>query len=1023
MKMRGYLRLLVLAWLSALTLLAYEQHGQVVFGGLPIPGVTVTATKGDAKVTTITDGMGQYVFPDLPEGTWSIQVEMSGFTPVKQDVEVTATGAPTTFELKLKSLSEMQATVQTPALAQPRPAVSAAAPAKPAAPSPAKPKPAATTQAANGTPAAPGAAAAAAPPPAPAPSELSQQANDGFLVNGSQVNGGASPFALNPAFGNNRRGPRSLYTYLLQFNVGNSALNAKPFSLTGQDTPKAGYNNITGQGSVQGPLRIPHLLKNGPTFFINYSLNRTRNATNAESLMPTQAQRDGDLSSFTAPIFNPATLLPFAGNQIPQSQISPQAVALLNYFPLPNLTGSSRYNYQVPVTGVSHADFINSRLQKQVGRKNTILGTFAFQSTRANNPNASGFPFLDTTSGLNMNINPQFRRQWTPRLSSTFQVQYTRAALHSYSFFENKTNVSGLAGITGNNQDPTYWGPPNLGFGSSAITGLGDGLPSFNRPQTGTVKVDDTWNHGRHTLSFGADFIRQEWNYLSQSNPRGGFSFNGTATAVPGIPASGSDFADFLLGIPDNATLAFGNADKYLRASNYDASIQDDWRVNSALTLNGGVHYGYQAPVSELYGRLVNLDVAQGFTAVAPVLGSNPVGSLTGQNYPSSLVRPDKHAFEPALGLAWRPISGSSLVVRAAYQLRYNTSIYQAIATQMDQQSPLSTSLNVPNTAATPLTLANGFVGNPASNPYSFAIDPNFKIGYVQNWNLTLQKDLPFGLQMQANYTGIKGTRLTQTFYPNSWAPGGADPCPSCPVGFPYEVSNGNSTRNAGSFQLRRRLHNGFTALGQYTYAKAIDDLGSGAAQNWRDLSAERGLSSFDQRHQITGQLQYTSGMGIGGGTFLTGWKAAVLKEWTFVIPITWGTGSPENPNYTLGQLGGTSANGPLRPDYTGASLYAGAPAGVFLNQAAFATPAPGMFGDAGRDSITGPDKFSFGASMQRTFRVNDRVTLNLRVDSTNTLNHVVFGSYIANYPSTQLGIPSGPNQMRQLTTTAQFRF
>src|SRR6202041_1310565 len=108
--------------------------------------------------------------------------------------------------------------------------------------------------AAAGTPAA--AAQTAAAPPAPGapappgpPSEANAQAADGFLVNGSQVNGGASPFALNPAFGNNRRGPRSLYTYMLQFNLGNSALNAKPFSLTGQDTPKAGYNNITGQGS------------------------------------------------------------------------------------------------------------------------------------------------------------------------------------------------------------------------------------------------------------------------------------------------------------------------------------------------------------------------------------------------------------------------------------------------------------------------------------------------------------------------------------------------------------------------------------------------------------------------------------------------------------------------------------------------------------------------------------------------------------------------------------------------------
>jgi hypothetical protein len=242
-------------------------------------------------------------------------------------------------------------------------------------------------------------------------------------------------------------------------------------------------------------------------------------------------------------------------------------------------------------------------------------------------------------------------------------------------------------------------------------------------------------------------------------------------------------------------------------------------------------------------------------------------------------------------------------------------------------------------------------------------------------------------------------------------------------VGFDYEASNGNSTRNSGSIQLRRRLHNGFQASAQYTYAKAIDDLPSGQAQNWQDLSAERGLSTFDQRQNLVVNLQYTSGMGIGGGTFLSGWRGQVIKEWTFVVPITWGTGNPFNPNYTTGFLGGTAFNGPLRPSYTGEPLYAGAPAGLYLNPAAFATPVPGTFGDAGRDTLTSPDRFSLGASLQRTFRVNDRVTLNLRVDSTNALNHPVVTNYFINYPAPNLGAPSVVGSMRAMTTTAQFRF
>ena len=760
MKTSGYLRLLAAGWLSALILLASEHHGQVTFGGLPIPGVAVTATQGDKKVTAITDGMGIYSFPDLADGTWSVQVEMSGFAPLKQDITVAPGGAAATWELKLKSLSEIQAQVQTPALAEPRPAASAAAPAKPATPAPAKPK--SQVQAAAGSPAAAGAAAqgaaAAAPPAEPAPSEANQQAADGFLVNGSQVNGGSSPFALNPAFGNNRRGPRSLYTYLLSLNnINTSALNARPFSQTGQVNPKPVTNSFQAQGSVQGPLRIPHILRNGPIFFINYALTRGRNA-NAQDygLVPTLDQRGGNLSSFPNQLIDPATLMPIPGNIVPVSAL---AQALLNLYPKPNFN-SPQYNYQIPLTNVNHVDQLNTRVNKQIGRKNSILGTFALQDTRTSTPTLFGF--LDTTSILGMNFDPQWRHQWTQRFSSTLEYQFTRLASHQYSNFENVSNDPlGLAGIMGNDQSPPYYGPPNLNF-SSGIAGLTDANPSFNRNQTGLLKSDSTWNHGRHTVTFGVDFRRQEFNYFQESNPRGTFGFTGEQT--------GSDFADFLLGYPDQISLAVGNADKYLRESSYDAYVQDDWRVNSALTLIGGVRWEYQAPITELYGRLVNLDVAPGFTADASVCGNNdPRCPLTGTNYPSSLMNPDKHGFEPLLGFAWRPISGSSLVVRGSYQLRYSTSVYQAIAAQMDQQPPFSNSFNVSNVNASPLlTLADGFADASAASKPTFGVDPNFKIGYAQNWTLTIQKDLPGGLQMQTNYTGIKGTRLPQEFYPNS---------------------------------------------------------------------------------------------------------------------------------------------------------------------------------------------------------------------------------------------------------------
>ncbi|MBV9083111.1 MAG: TonB-dependent receptor, partial [Acidobacteriaceae bacterium] len=623
--------------------------------------------------------------------------------------------------------------------------------------------------------------------------------------------------------------------------------------------------------------------------------------------------------------------------------------------------------------------------------------------------------------------------------------------------------VSAEAGIRGNDQNPSDWGPPTLSF-SSGIAALTDTQSAFNRNQTSGLSSSLTWNRSGHNFMFGADFRREQFNVLAQQNPRGAFTFTGAA--------AGLDFAGFLLGVPDTASIAFGNADKYFRESVWDAYFTDDWRVSPEFTLNAGVRWEYGAPITELYGRLVNLDVAGLFSAVAPVVARDPRGPLTGRTYPDSLIRPDKSAFEPRMGLAWRPLSGSSLIVRAGYGVYYNTSVYQNIALEMAQQSPLSKSLSVQNTAATPLTLANGLNAPPSTTPNTFGIDPAFRVGYAQEWQLTLQRDLPASLQLWAEYLGIKGTRGVQEFLPNTFPIRSVNPCPACPTGFAYLTSNANSTREAAQVQLRRRLHNGLTATLVYTFSKAIDDaatLGGGGAygisqtastrnpfsqisaapergssqaatsassgstapvsasgtpliaQNWLDLSAERALSNFDQRHSLTFQVQYTTGMGLSGGTLLSGWRGRLFKEWTFASQVTAASGLPLTPIYPA-VVPGTGVTGSIRPEYTGAPLYA-PPPGLFLNPAAYVAPLAGEWGNAGRNSITGPAEFALHASLGRTFRLNDRFNLDLRVDSTNALNHVTYASWNTVVSGAQFGLPVSANAMRSVQTTLRVRF
>jgi hypothetical protein len=484
------------------------------------------------------------------------------------------------------------------------------------------------------------------------------------------------------------------------------------------------------------------------------------------------------------------------------------------------------------------------------------------------------------------------------------------------------------------------------------------------------------------------------------------------------------------LGVPDTASIAFGNADKYFRASSYDAFVQDDWRMRSSFTLNVGMRWEYNSPISELYGRLVNLDVAPGFTAVAPVLGSSPTGPLTQQSYPSSLVHPDKNNIAPRIAMSWRPFSASSMVVRVNYGIYYDTSVYQTIATQMAQQSPLSKSLRVQNGPGTPLTLANGFIGDPNITANTFAIDPNFRVGYIQTWQTSVQRDLPFALQMVATYLGTKGTRSQQQFLPNTFPTGAVDPCPACPSGFTYLTSNGNSIRHAGTIQLRRRLRSGFTAELQYTFSKSIDDAalggrgqgGSVIAQNWLDLSAERALSNFDQRHVMQLTMQYTTGMGLHGGSLLSGWRGALLKEWTAGTQVNAASGTPLTPIYGVEAVQGTGVIGSIRPNYTGASIY-DAPSGLFLNPAAYTAPSSGSWGNAGRNTIIGPQQFSLNAYMSRTFRISDRYSADLRIDGTNALNHPTFPSWVVVTSSAQFGLANPANAMRSVQTTVRLRF
>ena len=1015
---------------------AANYHGQVTFAGQALLGATVVITQGSRKLAAISDPGGNFTVSGLEDGPARIKIDMLCFSSLHADVTISATTAAGKYELTLLPIDQLTHLSTLPP-----------------APIPSLVAKKTATAAANETSA----------PEIPKPAAESDQSADGFLVNGSVNNAATSRYSLNQAFGNRRSNSRSLYNGGLAVIYDNSALDARPYSLSGLDTPKAAYTRITGIATLGGPLNIPHLIPRGPTFFLAYEWTRNHDATNESGLVPTENERAGDLSGLLNPlgqpliVFDPATGLPYPGNVVP---VSAQARALLQLYPLPNIAGDGLYNYQIPVLSSTHRDQLLSRLDKTIGRRDQLYGSFNFQSTRSGLNNFYGFTDNTSTLGINTNIN--WAHRMTPHRFLFATYAFSRLRTRIVPYFVNRQNIAGEAGVTGNDQDPSNWGPPSLTF-SSGITPLSDQQSAFNRNRTDSFSGSIGIYRGLHNITVGGDVRKLQFNDFFQQDPRGTFTFTGVATSSTASinQTTGSDLADFLIGVPDTSSIAYGNADKYLRQNAFDLYATDDWRIQPNLTINAGLRWDYGAPITEIHGRLVNLDVAPAFNAVVPVLGSDPVGLITHHRYPTSLIRPDKLGFEPRVGISWRPIPASTIVIRGGYGIYDDTSVYQTTVLQMAQQSPLSKSLSVSHGPSCPLTLANGFVSCFSSTPNTFAIDPNFRVGYAQTWHLSIQRDLPEALQMTASYLGVKGTRSVQQFLPNTYAIGAGDPCPDCPSGFVYQTSGGDSTRQAGQIQLRRRLRGGFTASLLYTFSKSIDDAatlggqghisssnqtaapsasgqGQGAsttstttqsasattpaiAQNWLNLHAERSLSSFDQRHLFNLQAQYSTGEGFVGRTLMGGWPDRLFKEWTIVGTSVIGTGLPETPIY-LAAVPGTGFTGTIRPDSMGAPIYI-THGNQHLNSSAYSAPLSGQWGTAGRNSITGPSQITLDTSIARTFRPSGRFFLDAKVAATNLLNHPVFTGWNTTVNSTQFGLPLNANALRSLETSLRLRF
>jgi hypothetical protein len=1070
--------------------LAAAQDGIVRSGGQALPGATVTAALAGKTVATITDEDGRYQFKGLTPGDWDIAVEMFGFASAHQTVKIVSNSTPTQWNLQLQ-IRPRSAAVPRVGARQGRQGGfqsitlnSNVAGAEESAPAEAAPATASGDSnesfLVNGTlsqglaqarpdaggpgggfdpngggfgggmggPGGAAAALAAAGQGGPGgggfggrggPGGGGPGGGGGFGGGGGGGDRGArrqQRGGNSQAFGNRASRGRDGIHGSAFFTLGNSVLNANPYSINGEDIPQPSYGSVRYGLSAGGAMNFPHLIHDSKMFFfVNYTGVKSRAPYEGTNTLPTLQERAGDFSQAAtsfgkATIFDPNTGQPFANNAIPVSRFDPTSAKLLSYIPLPNEPGVLN-NYQILRSVPNNNDNLNVRVNRPITLKDQMDANFNIQLHDART--AQLFGYTDATTGNGMSASVGLTHTFNKAFIDAVHLTFSRNQSTTLPFFAYGANVAALVGINGTSADPRNFGPPNISF--TNFGSLTDGSTVANRSQTAAINDTLTYIRGRETFRVGGDFSRRQNNPVADANGRGSFSFSGLLTSqfVNGqpVPNTGYDFADYLLGKPQSSSIRFGDTANYFRESAYDAFLTDDIRVRSGLTFMLGVRWEYFTPYTEKYGHLTNLDIAPGFSAVSVVLPGQ-TGPYSGK-FSDGLINSQKANFSPRLGIAWKPRKNT--VTRFGYSIFYNGAVYGQFASRMAAQPPFAQSANLVTSTTDPLTIENGFASSPSESiTNTYAIDKNYRMPYVQTWTGSIQQTLPAQFQLELTYTGVKGTRLDIQEQPNrslagSYLSGQQNSQIKNAEQFLFETSQGNSIYHGLQARLTRRFSRGTSFSLFYTFSKSIDDAssigGGGAtvAQNFNDLSAERALSSFNRTHVVTSNFIFTSPVGEQGTYRPGGWKEALLKDWQLSGGVTLSSGAPFTAQVlgNLSNIAGSGSVGSGRAQATGLPLDTGT---GFFNLGAFTFPAAGTFGNAGRNTIIGPTTLTANASFGRSFRLgDDRRRVEFRLEGSNITNSVNITSFDTVVGATNYGLPLAAGGMRVVSATVRLRF
>lgn len=858
-----------------------------------------------------------------------------------------------------------------------------------------------------------------------------------------------------------KSGTNQLHGSLFEF-LRNSAMDARNFfSPKGTAFPTFRLNQFG--GSFGGPVVIPKIYngKDRTFFFVDYEGYRRDSQSLLTGNVPTLAMRRGDFSE-TAPIYDPLTTRPnpngsgfirdlFPGNQIPANRWDPITAKLINAYPAP--TGPGRFqNYLANLVQKQNWNQGDVRVDHQATPKDNFFARWSIQNTETIVP--STFPPV-SIPGLSQPINlgsedsfagtsfaptqhavASYVRILSPRMVNEFRVGYNRFRVDytadQYAPGGSLGNQIGIpnSNVTPNEQNFPIFSPANyFGIGQTRS------LPIFRRENTFQYTDNVSATFGKHTLKFGGDFRRRQLTIYQTNQGNGRFNFSPAFTDSRNPAGSGGDtMASFLLGYANTIAHDYTFNWPGERGSEIGIYFADDWRVTRKLTLNLGIRWDYYSPFSEVANRWANFNLA---TAKIDIAGVNGVDKYVG-------IKPYYKNFGPRFGFAYQLLPHT--VVRGGFGIFYNPAGNEGSSLRLFRQLPFGSTVTVTPGDITPgPRVSDGFAPlqlvdfSVANNPFGgmFAVDPNFRPSYAEQFNLTVEHEIaPWALLIKAAAVGNLGRHLYNTWDANQPIPGPAALNTRRPyfgiapnlAGISYFNSTGKSSYYAGQLTIDKRFSKGISGLVGYSWSHAIDDVilefGGGAAgpspQDPRNLRAERSNSIIDLRHRFTASYLWELPFGKGKAMLNHGGVVNfLLGGWQTNGILTIQSGQPFSPVLQTSTTNGTGS----RPDIVNPVSY---PRTLqrWFDPSAYATPAPYTYGNASRNSLFGPGRTNWDASLFKNFVIREQMRFEFRAEAFNVLNHPQFGLPNSSIGNAQVGtITSIVGNPRQLQMGLRFQF